>query len=308
MPTERRSTLKVLTRPERTELEMAKQSFLLSREAMQCSPATMKWYRNYLSKVVAYLNEQGVRNLAEVKPDHLRMLIVLQKQRGLRDQSVFHYASVARAFFHYLEEEDWLPTNPMRKVKMPRVGRQILPSFTPEEVKKLLAACTNHRDRAIILCLVDTGCRAAEFVALNVGDVNIDSGAVMVRSGKGKKDRVTFLGAKSRKALLRYLNEHRGARPEDPLWISANTKDRLTHDGLRLLLRRLGNKAGVEHCNPHTFRRTAALWSLRSGMNIYALQQIMGHADLTVLQRYLALVEKDLEDAHRKYGAVDNML
>ena len=74
------------------------------------------------------------------------------------------------------------------------------------------------------------------------------------------------------------------------------------------MLKRLGVKARVEHCHPHTFRRTFALWSLRSGMNIYALQQIMGHSDLQVLRQYLALVEDDLHDAHQKHGAVDNML
>jgi len=64
----------------------------------------------------------------------------------------------------------------------------------------------------------------------------------------------------------------------------------------------------LDTCSPHRFRRTCALWSLRAGMNIYALQQIMGHTDLTTLQRYLPLVEADLEQAHRSHGAVDNML
>lgn len=67
-------------------------------------------------------------------------------------------------------------------------------------------------------------------------------------------------------------------------------------------------RTGIEHCHPHTFRRTFALWSLRAGMDVYALQVIMGHSDLSMLRKYLALVEKDLEDALRKHGAVDNML
>ena len=308
MTTEQTSSPKVPSQPVRTELELAQLSFLPSREATRCSPATLTWYRKYLGEVVAYLSEEGVRELTDIQPNQLRLFLIRQKQRGLADQTVFHYASAARAFFYYLEDEEWLPINPMRKVKMPRVARQMLPSFTPEEVKKLLDACRCHRDRAMVLCLVDTGCRAAEFVALNVGDVNIDNGTVMVLQGKGRKPRVTFLGAKARRALLKHLVERKGAEADDPLWISSNTKMRLTHHGLRLALKRIGERAGVVHANPHTFRRTCALWSLRAGMNIYALQQIMGHADLSAMLRYLALVENDLAYAHKKHGAVDNML
>ena len=137
---------------------------------------------------------------------------------------------------------------------------------------------------------------------------DIHSGKVVVRQGKGRKQRVAFLGSRARKALLKYFMARGEVNPDGPLWPSMHTGKRLTDSGLRLMLRRLGRRAEVAHCNPHTFRRTFALWSLRSGMNIYALQQIMGHSDLQILRRYLALVEEDLHDAHKKHGAVDNML
>ena len=94
----------------------------------------------------------------------------------------------------------------------------------------------------------------------------------------------------------------------DPLWLAHTTGHGLTYWGLAQMLRKLGTRAGVEHCQAHTFRRTSALWSLRSGMSIYHLRAMLGHRDLTVLQRYLALVEEDLSEAHRKHGAVDSML
>jgi site-specific recombinase XerD len=184
----------------------------------------------------------------------------------------------------------------MAKVAMPRLDKKILPAFTADDVKHLLNACTTERDKALVLFLRDTGCRAAELVGLDVGDVDAKSGAVTIRQGKGRKDRLAFLGATARKALLKYMMTRSDARPTDPLFPSATTEDRLKTNGLLLLCRRLGARAGVEHCHPHTFRRTFALWSLRAGMNIYALQQIMGHSDLEDLRKYLALVEEDLED------------
>jgi len=146
--------------------------------------------------------------------------------------------------------------------------------------------------------------------------VDLRSGAVRVIHGKGGRDRTCYLGAKARQALVKYLR----ARPRmllsgasapvytGALWLSVNTGQALTACGLAQVLQRLGERAGVAHCHPHTFRRTCALWSLRAGMSVYHLQAIMGHSDLETLRRYLALVESDAEEAHRRFGAVDNML
>ena len=93
------------------------------------------------------------------------------------------------------------------------------------------------------------------------------------------------------------------------LFPSLNTGNRLTTHGLRHLLTcGLATRADVADCHPHTFRRTFALSCLRAGMNVYALQRLMGHADLSILRKYLALVETDLQTAHREHGAVDNLL
>ncbi len=119
---------------------------------------------------------------------------------------------------------------------------------------------------------------------------------------------MSSMGAKSRKALLKYLLTRPETEASEPLFPSTQTGGHMLRNGLLLWCMRMGKRAGVENCHPHTYRRTFALWSLRAGMNIYASQQIMGHSDLSILRKYLALVEEDLHDAHRKHGAVDNML
>jgi site-specific recombinase XerD len=129
-----------------------------------------------------------------------------------------------------------------------------------------------------------------------------------VRQGKGRKDRTTYLGARARKHMLRYYLDCGAPSPHGPVWRNERTGERLTTSGLRRLLLRLGEATSVPHCAPHTFRRTFALWSLRSGMSIYHLQRLMGHEDITVLRQYLALVDDDIAGAHARYGAVDNML
>jgi len=289
-------------------LILAYESFLLDAEARRLSPKTLRYYRQQLLPFIQSLKGQGVRSPQGITAHHIRKYLVGLQRRGLSNGSQHAAARAIRAFCNFMVMEEMMEGSPMQRVKMPKVDKTILPSFTPEEVHRLLKACKYVRDRAIVLCLLDTGCRAAEFVALNIGDVDLRSGAVKIKRGKGGKQRVTFLGSQARKALVKHLMERGEYSPRDPLWASMHTGDRLTYHGLRMLTRRLEKETGIDHCHPHTFRRTFALWSLRAGMNIYALQQIMGHSDLQILRRYLALVEEDLLDAHQKHGAVDNML
>lgn len=290
-------------------LAQAAESFYLDRDAAHCTPATLKWYRKYLGALVDWLHAQGVDRVADVTPDRLRSYLVELQGKELAPRTVHHHASAARTFFLFLEYEGLLPgDNPMRRVKMPRLPKEILPALTAEDVRKLLNACDVERDRALVLFLLDTGVRAAECAALDVGNVDMTTGAVMVRAGKGRKDRVVYLGKQARRQLTRYLGA-RGTPPAAaPLWVALVSGERLTTWGLRQILDRLSVRTGVKPVSPHTFRRTFALWSLRAGMDLVRLAALMGHSDLKVLQRYLKIVEQDLQAAHDAHGAVDAML
>jgi integrase/recombinase XerD len=181
-----------------------------------------------------------------------------------------------------------------------------------QDLKAMLATCgrkrfTDNRDRALLLALLDTGRRAMEFLSLNLGDVDLAVGAVAVRHGKGGKHRVTFLGTRSKRALRRYLR-HRPHRSEDePLWVTVRNS-RLAYSGLRSIMRRRAKLAGVATPSLHSFRRAFALTSLRNGVDVFSLQRLMGHADLTMLRRYLRQTSADLRAAHRKAGPVDRSL
>jgi site-specific recombinase XerD len=107
--------------------------------------------------------------------------------------------------------------------------------------------------------------------------------------------------------VIEYLSTRGAPTPEEPLWLPYDG-ERLKVSGLRLALLRMAQRANVQDVHAHKFRRTFALWSLRAGMNIYSLQMLMGHSDLEILRRYLALVEADLEKQHHEHGAVDSML
>ncbi len=289
-------------------LEIAIEYFLTAKEAQRCSPWTLRHYRWTLKRFIVWLAGYNITDASQLTPHHIRLFLADLQRQEMAAWTIHDFARVIKTFCRFLQAEELIPDNPMRRVAMPHMDDKILPAFASGDIQALLDACHNARDRAIILVLLDTGVRASEFCALNIENVDLKTGTVMVRHGKGGKDRAVFLGARSRKALTRYMARRRAAKPIEPLFSKLRGGGRLAVSGLQTLLLRLGRVAEVKNCHPHTFRRTFALWSLRAGMNVYALQRIMGHSDLTILRQYLALVEEDLATAHREHGAVDNML
>jgi len=288
-------------------LERCLEMFLLDQEARQHTSSTIQTYRYTLDPFLEYLTENGVTAPEEITPDIIRRFLVHQKQQGLADNSVHRHARGIKTFCNFLVREELLDDSPMRKVAMPKLERKVLSPFRAEDVKALLKACQGPyalRDRAIVLCLLDTGLRASEFVAMNVGDV--DKAGMVKVMGKGKKERFVRLGAQARKATLRYLTERGKTKPGDPLWIGR--RGQLTRSGLFQAMKRLGKLAGVSPAGPHRFRRTFAIWALRGGMDPYSLQAIMGHADLQMVRQYLDLVKEDIEEAHRRASPVDRFL
>ena len=194
--------------------------------------------------------------------------------------------------------------------RMPRcVLPKVKPALTPEEVDAILNACagkewTRLRDRALILLLLDTGLRIHEAHALTVEDATRDT---LLIKGKGGKQRVVFLSHEVRLAIRRYLNACPFAPTGDaPLWWGE--RGALTLHGLLEAIQKIGKRAGLpKHLGAHVFRRTFATWSLRSGIDLEQLRQLMGHSDYTVLRQYLALVEADLKRAHQQHSPLNNL-
>ena len=288
-------------------------AFLVDRQARGLSPRTVGFYRDELRYLRTYLEGHGVTDALQVTPNLLRKYLLALGEH--RNPGGVHAAYRAiKVFFRWYEAEmepdDW--KNPIHKVKPPKVPVEPLQPISVEELRAMLDTCkrktfTGDRDRAIILALLDTGCRASEFAALNVGDLNLSTGAVLVREGKGGKFRTVFTGAKARREILRYFKHRGDLRPQAPLWV---TKDatRLTYSGLRQILRRRAERAGLPAPGLHSLRRAFALACLRNGVDLISLQRLLGHSDLSVIRRYLAQTEADLQQAHQKGGPVDRLL
>ena len=293
-------------------LDTAIQAFLNDRQASGLSPNTLGYYRRTLTSFSQFCDSQAIKRIDQVTPDTVRSFLLWLEQNNYNPGGRHAYYRSLRSFMLWLESE--LDSDnyiaPIRKVKPPKLPKKIIEGAKLEDVENMINACkgntfTTLRDKALLLFLLDTGSRASETLSLDISDINPVESSAFIRKGKGDKQRVVYFGKNTRKALSAYLK----ARKDDnsALWVN-ESGERLTRFGLDKMLRLRASQAGIDDPpSAHDFRRCFALNMLRSGCDIFTLQRLMGHSDLTVLRRYLAQTEGDLQTAHRLHSPVDHL-
>jgi site-specific recombinase XerD len=286
---------------------------LIHRQARELSRYTLKFYKDFLHTFIEYCGANSVTLIREVTPDVLQRYFLAFGEKH-NPGGVHGAYRTLRAFFQWLMNEevmapDW--KNPMLKVKAPKVVLDPLEPISFQDVQTLINTCQRgdfigERDRSLFLFLLDTGARAREACNLNIKDLELNTGAVMIRYGKGGKTRMVIIGRTTRRAMRAYLRLRQNSSPA--LFVSKD-EECLTYNGLRLLLERRAKRAKLSNKPKlHSFRRAFALNMLRSGVDIFVLQRLMGHSDLHVLRRYLAQNDEDNQLAHMRGSPVDNNL
>jgi site-specific recombinase XerD len=162
------------------------------------TPKTLEFYRCQLTGLIRFLTACQVMQVNQVRPPHLWSYLAALAECGPKDTSVHAAARAMRTFFNFCAVQDLLYASPMNSVEMPRLARRILPSFPSQSLPRLIAACARTRNRAIVLFLLDTGCRASELLHLPWSDLDLTTGRVVIWAGKGRKDRVVFVGQGTR--------------------------------------------------------------------------------------------------------------
>ena len=274
--------------------------FILSRQAMQCTRRTLENYQYLLGRFINWLETQGVTAPQEVSARHVRQYLTLYADKS--DWYLNDIARAIRTLLRFWQREGYLP-QPVT-LDMPRVRQKRLSFLTAEQVQKVLNVCA-LRDKALILFMIDSGLRLQEVCNLKRDDVDIANGAVRVRQGKGRKDRLAVIGAITRRSLLAYLRTYPSQDVDAPLFQTESGRPFTPH-GLQSLLRRLSKKAGVAF-SAHALRRTFATLSLQNGMDLVSLQTLLGHNNLETTRRYVQWLDADLLEAHRHASPVDNL-
>lgn len=176
-------------------------------------------------------------------------------------------------FFRWLVDEEEIDRSPMQRVRQPKTPKRLIPVLQQEETRRVLDVCcrprafADVRDTAIIRALANTGARLSEVARLTLQDVDLDRDVVTFR-GKGSKDRQMRLGPKTARAMSRYVRaraKHRGADRSE-LWLAIRGESPMSPNGVKLMLQRRGEQAGVANLHAHRWRHTFAHeWKLAGG-------------------------------------------
>lgn len=286
--------------------------FINDRKAQNLTEATIAFYGFMLKQFADYCEAQAVTQISQITPGFIRQYMVTLSETH-KPGGVHCAFRTIRAFFNWWENEaapdGW--KNPMSKIKAPKIGQEPLQPVKEDDFSRLLDACKGNdlmmlRDKALFLALLDTGARARELLAVNREDLDQVTGQILIKRGKGRKPRLVFLGRAARKAVRTYLTRRADNHPA--LWLTIDNEP-LKYAGLRQIIRRASERAGLTKPPAiHSFRRAFALAMLRNGTDIFTLQKLMGHSDITILRRYLAQTDDDVRTAHAKNGPVDRLL
>jgi integrase/recombinase XerD len=297
--------------PQELYLPTLAAAFLLDCKARNLAKHTQRFYRLNLQTFIDWLDAQAVKTVTELTPELLRGFFVAMSEKH-NAGGVHGFYRTVRVFIRWyiLEFEPLDFRDPLRKVKPPKVDTEPLEAVPLEIVRALLDTCkrgqfTGERDRAILLFLLDTGVRAGELLALDRVDVDILTGDALIRKSKSRKPRTVFLGKQARRSLRAYLKMREDAARA--LFVT-DEGERLRMGGLRQVMVRRAKKAGVPVPPLHSFRRAFALAMHRAGVDLLTIARLLGHSDMSLLERYIKQTGEDLRGEHNKGSPVDGML
>jgi site-specific recombinase XerD len=188
------------------------EAFLIDRKSAGLADGSLRFYRQKLKLLADFCDAQAVQTIDQITPSFLRQYLLVLEETGHNAGGRHGAFRAMRAFFLWYEDEaepeGW--DNPIHKVKAPKVPTEPLEPVPIETVFRIVNICREgtfigDRDTAILLCLLDTGARASEFLAMDLVDLDQARGTILIRKGKGSKPRMVYLGKKSRKKIAEIL-------------------------------------------------------------------------------------------------------
>lgn len=268
---------------------------------------TLDSYRRDLTKFIGFLRRQGVFGLDQVDRQRIMTFMEDLHKNGRAAATISRNLASIRSFYFFLTQENLVSRNPSTELDSPKIPKRLPNILSTAEVNKLLEQPTGSnpaglRDKAMLELLYATGIRVSELVGLNIPDVNLDMGFLRCL-GKGSKERIIPVGQTAIASVDLYLRNGRGKlvrSEEEAVFVNIHGR-RLTRQGFWKILKKYVGKAGIEgDITPHTLRHSFATHLLENGADLRAVQEMLGHSDISTTQIYTHVTANHLRDVYQQ--------
>jgi integrase/recombinase XerD len=271
---------------------------------------TIDAYRRDLQAYVCFMTQQRSVSGPEVAArDDVTAYIGALRDRGLAPASIERAVSAVKGFHRFLVREGFTDNHPVSTLPLPKVPQRLPDVISMDDAGRLLDqpfpdGPIGLRDRAILEVLYGCGLRASEVARLDIGDLDVEAGFVRVL-GKGGKERLVPVGGLALQALTAYLGVARIAlrpassvRAQDPAVFLSVRGRRLSRQSVHTIVRACGRKVGLDSLHPHTLRHSFATHLLEGGADLRALQEMLGHADISTTQVYTHVDRRHIREEY----------
>ena len=277
------------------------------KDEKNVSANTLSSYMRDIRQLAAYLDTHTETDIVSADAETLAEYVLWQRESGKSVATVSRSIASMKSLYSYLFIQQIITANPATKLVTDKNTERLPQILTSREVELLLEQprCVDakgYRDRAMLELLYATGMRVTELIDLDIGDVNL--GAGVVRCHSRNKERVIPMYPAAIKALEDYITLVRPqmiAVPDEPSLFVNVSGDRMSRQGFWKIIKYYKKKANIEKdITPHTLRHSFAAHLLENGADIHAIQEMLGHADISSTQVYSHLVKKQLKDVYNK--------
>ncbi len=274
------------------------------------SPTTLEAYRTDLTRYLTCLADAGIGDLEAIRQSHLRAFTRLLSEVGLSAATIQRACSAVRGFHRFLVAEKWVTRDPSAFLESPKLPKRLPKVLDVAEIDAILAAVDTGkplgvRDRSLLSLMYACGLRVSELIGLRLTQLMAEAEMVRVL-GKGGKERVVPIGQRALDDLDTYIytvrpNLARKGKSTGEIFLNARGNP-LSRMGVWNILRHWADTAGIQkELSPHTLRHSFATHLLEGGADLRAIQEMLGHADISTTQVYTHLDRSYLKEVHRQF-------
>ena len=271
---------------------------------------TVDSYRNDLKRYMEYLKEQNIESFDDVKPEIITSLFDMLHRSGLSSKSISRNFSAIRSFHKYALGEGVVRNDPTENLFRPKIEKKLPAVLEYNEIEKIINQPDESkkfglRDKAMLEVMYSCGLRISELISLRETDLIFQEGLIRV-IGKRDKERVVPLGSKAIEIIDKYIKNERiylskGKKSGGILFLNKNGKP-LSRMGVWKIFRKYCLKTDIKKdVSPHTLRHSFATHLLEGGANPRAVQEMLGHSDISTTQIYTHIDREYLLEVHKTF-------